>query len=322
MRFLHNVNIDFLSKRKIFYIVSAVVIVIGFSIFLIRGINLGIDFKGGTEVLVRFQNDVPIQSVREAMDKSGLIGSEIKTMGSEKDILIRSAEQGEGNIISDKIKEAIKNNVPGNNFEVLRIDKVGPKIGKELRTGAIYATLFSLIAILIYLAFRFEFVYALGAVIALFHDVLVTVGVVAMCEALFPALNLELSLSMVAAFLTLIGFSTNDTVIVFDRIRENIKLYKNENILNVMNKSINSTLSRTIITSGTVFLTVFILFLFGGEVNRSFAFTFLVGIITGTYSSVYIASALVVDIKKWQQKRKTAAGSLNPKTRTAAVTKA
>jgi preprotein translocase subunit SecF len=272
-------------------------------VLLIRGINLGIDFKGGTEMLVRFQNPVSIQGVRDALDKGGLIGAEIKTMGIETDILIRTGEQGEGTSTSDKIKESLKNAFSGNNFEVLRIDKVGPKIGKELRIAAIYATFFSLIGILIYLAFRFEFVYAIGAVIALFHDVLVTLGMVAIFEALFPALNLELSQSMVAAFLTLIGFSVNDTVIVFDRIRENIKLYKNEDILNVMNKSVNTTLSRTVITSGTVFLTVLILLLFGGEVNRSFAFVFTIGVITGTYSSVYIASAFVVDIKYWQKKR-------------------
>jgi preprotein translocase subunit SecF len=304
MRFLHNVNIDFLSKRKFFYLLSLTLIVIGFSIFLIKGINLGIDFKGGTEILVRFQNDIPIQNIRDAMDKSGLTGSEIKTMGSEKDILIRTPEPGEGTIISDKIKDGLKSNFPSNNFEVLRIDKVGPTIGKELRLAAIYATLFSLIAILIYLAFRFEFVYAVGAVIALFHDVFITIGMISIFELLFPSLNLELSQGMVAAFLTLIGFSSNDTVIVFDRIRENIKLYKNEDILNVMNKSVNTTLSRTIITSGTVFLTVLMLFLFGGEVNRSFAFTFLIGIITGTYSSVYVASAFVVDIKYAQKRRR------------------
>ncbi len=237
------------------------------------------------------------------MDKIGVGGSEIKTMGNDKDILIRTSEQGEGTIISDKIKQGLTSNIPGNSIEILRIDKVGPKIGKELRLSAIYATLFSLIAILIYLSFRFEFVYAVGAVVALFHDVFITIGVIAVFEALFPSLNLELSQGMVAAFLTLIGFSSNDTVIVFDRIRENIKIYKNEDILTVMNKSVNTTLSRTIITSGTVFLTVLILFIFGGEVNRSFAFTFLVGIVTGTYSSVYIASALVVDIKYFQKKR-------------------
>jgi preprotein translocase subunit SecF len=304
MRFLHNLQIDFLGKRKFFYVLSLSLIVIGFTIFLIRGIPLGTDFKGGTEILVRFQSDVPVQDVRSVMDKLGLPGSEIKTLGSERDILIKTAEQGEGTTVSDKIKEGLKSNFQGNNFEVLRIDKVGPKIGKELRLSAIYATLFSLIAILIYLALRFEFVYALGAVIGLFHDVLITIGAVAVFDTLFPSLNLELSQTMVAAFLTLIGFSTNDTVIVFDRIRENIKLYKNEDILKVMNKSVNTTLSRTIITSGTVFLTVLILFLFGGEVNRSFAFTFLVGVVTGTYSSVYISSAFVVDMKYLQKRRK------------------
>jgi preprotein translocase subunit SecF len=304
MRFLHDVHIDFLSNRKKFYILSAIVILAGFSVLLIRGINLGIDFKGGTEMMVRFQKPVEIQTVRESMDNTGLTGAEIKTMGVETDILIRTGEQGEGTSTSDKIRESLTKTFPDNKYEVLRIDKVGPKIGKELRYAAIYATIFSLIGILIYLALRFEFVYALGAVIALFHDVLVTLGMVAIFEALFPALNLELSQSMVAAFLTLIGFSVNDTVIVFDRIRENIKLYKNEDILHVMNRSVNTTLSRTIITSGTVFMTVFILLMFGGEVNRSFAFVFCIGVITGTYSSVFVASAFVVDIKNWQKNRK------------------
>lgn len=306
MRFLHNVNIDFLSKRRFFYTMSVVLIIIGFSTFLIKGIPLGIDFKGGTEIMVRFKDNIDIQTVRNTMDNAGFLGSEIKTMGDDKDILIKTGQEGEGSIIADKIKDAISSGVPNNSYEVLRIDKVGPKVGKELRLSAIYATLVSLIAILIYLAFRFEFIYAVGAVIALFHDVFITIGMVAIFGALFPSLDLELSTGMVAAFLTLIGFSSNDTVIVFDRIRENIKLYKNEDILRVMNKSVNTTLSRTIITSGTVFVTVLILFLFGGEVNKAFAFTFLVGVVTGTYSSVYIASAFVVDIKYLQAKRKKA----------------
>lgn len=306
MQFFHNLHIDFLSSRHKFYVLSAVLIIFGLSVFAIKGITLGIDFAGGTEVLVRFQKDVHIDNIRTAMDNSGLVGAEIKTMGSERDILIRTAEQGEGTIVSDKIRESISKGVPDNTYEVLRIDKVGPKIGKELRTSAIYAIVFSLVAILIYLAFRFEFVYALGAVLGLFHDVLITLGFIAIFHLIFPNLNLELNQGMVAAFLTLIGFSVNDTVIVFDRIRENIKLYKNEPILDVMNRSINTTLSRTIITSGTVFLTVFILLLFGGEVNRTFAFTFTVGVVTGTYSSIYVASAFVVDIKNSRLNKKSA----------------
>ncbi len=304
MQLFHNTHIDFLGKRKLFYLASTALIVIGMVAFFAKGLVIGIDFVGGTEVLVRFQNDIKINNIRTAMEQSGISGAEIKTLGGERDILIRTAEPGEGTSISDRIKEGLTKNDPGNKFEILRIDKVGPKIGKELSTSAIYATIFSLIAILIYLAFRFEFFYAIGSVVALLHDVLMTLGIVAITGALIPSMNLELNQAMVAAFLTLIGFSVNDTVVVFDRIRENIKLFKNENIFTVMNKSLNYTLNRTIITNGTVFITVLILLIFGGEVNRSFAFTFIIGIITGTYSSIYIASAFVVDIKSFQTKRK------------------
>jgi preprotein translocase subunit SecF len=299
MRIFENTNYDFLGNRKTFYIVSIAIIVIGFAVLLTtRSIPLGIDFSGGTELQIKFEKEVNISELREAMDNAGFAGMELKTMGSDRDILFRTPMQEEGQLVSDKIQSGIKAKITGNNFVVQRIDKVGPKIGAELRRNALFAVIFSLIAILIYLAFRFQFVFAVGAVIALFHDVLITIAVIAIFDAIFPNLRLEFNQSMLAAFLTLVGFSSNDTVIVFDRIRENIKIFKNEDIFHVMNKSINSTLSRTIITSGTVFLTVFVLFLFGGEVNRSFAFTFGIGIITGTYSSVFVASALVVDWKE------------------------
>jgi preprotein translocase subunit SecF len=310
MQFFHNTHIDFLGKRKILYLVSTALIAIGLIAFFAKGLVIGIDFAGGTEVLVRFQSDVEINDIRSAMEKSGMSGAEIKTLGSDRDILIRTAEPGEGTSVSDRIKEGLTTHVAGNPFEILRIDKVGPKIGKELTTSAIYATIFSLLAILIYLAFRFEFLYALGSVVALLHDVLMTLGIVALTGALIPSMNLELNQGMVAAFLTLIGFSVNDTVVVFDRIRENIKLFKSESIFTVMNKSLNYTLNRTIITNGTVFVTVMILLIFGGEVNRSFAYTFLIGIITGTYSSIYVAGAFVVDAKNYFDKKKSPAGRL------------
>ncbi len=299
MRIFENTNYNFLGKRKVFYIVSLTIIVIGLAVlFTTKSIPLGIDFSGGTEIQIKFDKNVNISDLRNAMDDAGFSGMEIKSMGTEKDVLLRTPMQEEGQLVSDRIQEGIKAKIPGNTFQVMRMDKVGPKIGAELRRNALFAVLFSLIAILIYLSFRFQFVFAIGAVIALFHDVLITISVIAIADAIFPNLRLEFNQSMLAAFLTLVGFSSNDTVIVFDRIRENIKLFKNENILDVMNKSINATLSRTIITSGTVFLTVFVLFLFGGEVNRSFAFTFGIGIITGTYSSVFVASAIVVDWKE------------------------
>lgn len=300
MRIFENTNYDFLRRRKMFYAISTSIIIIGFIVlFATRSIPLGIDFSGGTEIQLKFKDNIDISELRNAMDDAGFVGMEIKSMGSEKDILLRTPMQEEGQLVSDRIQNGIKAKFPDNSFEVLRTDKVGPKIGAELRRNALFAVLFSLIAILIYLSFRFQFVFAVGAVIALFHDVLITIAVIAIADAVFPGLRLEFNQSMLAAFLTLVGFSSNDTVIVFDRIRENIKLFKNENILDVMNKSINATLSRTIITSGTVFLTVLVLFIFGGEVNRSFAFTFGVGIITGTYSSVFVASAIVVD---WKEK--------------------
>lgn len=297
MRLFENTNIDFLGKRKIFYVVSVLVIVIGMVTLFFKGIPLGIDFLGGTEIQVRFTTSIEVGELRTAMDNSGFAGMEIKSMGSDVDYLLRTPLQGEGQTVADKIQEGIKTNIPGNTFQVLRVDKVGPKIGQELRTNAMYAIIFSLLGILIYLSFRFQFVYAVGAVIALFHDVLITISAIAIFNAIIPALQLEFNQQMLAAFLTLIGFSVNDTVIIFDRIRENIKLFKNEDIEAVMNKSVNATLSRTIITSGTVFLTVLVLFIFGGEVLRSFAFTFGIGVLTGTYSSVFVASSIVVDWK-------------------------
>ncbi len=297
MRLFENTNINFLGKRKIFYLVSLVFIICGFITLFLFGIPVGIDFQGGTEIQLKFENSVEIGNIRSIMDNAGFSGMEIKTMGTDKEILLRTPLQAEGQIIADRIREAIDKALPDNKYEVLRIDKVGPKIGAELRTNAFFAVVFSLIGILVYLSFRFQFIYAVSAVIGLFHDVFITIAAIAISSALFPSLGLEFGQTMLAAFLTLIGFSVNDTVVVFDRIRENIKLYKNEDIEIVMNRSINATLSRTVITSGLVFLTVFVLFLFGGEVLRSFSFTFGVGVITGTYSSVFVSGAIVVDWK-------------------------
>lgn len=297
MRLFKHTDIDFLGKRRIFYVVSIIIALLGLGALFFKGIPLGIDFLGGTELQIRFDNPVDVGDIRNAMDKSGFAGMEIKTMGSDADYLLRTPLQGEGQTVADKIQNGLKENIPGKNFQVMRVDKVGPKIGEELRTNAIYAIVFSLLGILIYLALRFQFVYAVGAVIGLFHDVLITIAAIALFDLAFPKLQLEFNQQMLAAFLTLIGFSVNDTVIVFDRIRENIKLFKNEDIEQVMNKSVNTTLSRTIITSGTVFLTVLVLFIFGGEVLRAFSFTFAIGVITGTYSSVFISSSLVVEWK-------------------------
>jgi preprotein translocase SecF subunit len=301
MRFFGKTNIDFMSKRKTWYTISSTVILIGMVSLFIRGVDYGIDFLGGTELIAAFQDNVQISDVRSAMDKAGFAKAEIKTFGSDKDILIRTIEQGEGNIIGDRIQAGLKNSFPQNPFTVIKEDKIGPKIGAELRRDAVYAVIASLIAICLYVAFRFKFIFGVGAVVALFHDVLVTLGLVSIFDGLTPQLNLEISQNMIAAFLTLVGLSVNDTVVIFDRIRENQKIFRSMGLIELINKSLNETLSRTIITSGTIFIVLVVLLVFGGEVNRGFSFALVVGIVTGTYSSIYIASAIVVE---WAERTK------------------
>jgi preprotein translocase subunit SecF len=293
MRFFKKTNIDFIGKRKYWYIVSSTILFIGLVSMLIKGISFGIDFLGGTELILKFKSPIEIGEVRSAMDKIGFGQAEIKTLGEINQILIRTKEI-ETSVLNN-LKQGISNYFSNNPYEILKEDKIGPKIGAELKRDAIYAVFFALLAILIYLAFRFEFVYAFGAVIGLFHDLLLVFGLCILFHNITPQLNLEFSQTLIASFLTLLGFSVNDTVIIFDRIRENRKIHKTENLINVMNHSINDTLSRTIITSGTVFLTVLVLFLLGGEVNRSFAFSFMIGVLTGTYSSIFVSSAFVIE---------------------------
>ncbi len=292
MRFFGKTNIDFMGRRNLWYAVSAAVIVIGLISVIVKGLDFGIDFLGGTELIVQFDRTASISDVRSAMDKIGFGRAEIKSFGSPRDILVRTAEQGEGSTVGDKIRVGLKDAFPENPYIVLKEDKIGPKIGAELRRGAVYAVIASLIAIWIYVWFRFKFIYGVGAVVALFHDVLVTLGLVSIFNGV---LNLEIDQNMIAAFLTLVGLSVNDTVVIFDRIRENQKIFKTMPLQQLMNKSLNETLSRTIITSGTIFIVLAVLLIFGGEVNRGFAFALTVGIITGTYSSIYIASAVALE---------------------------
>lgn len=298
MRLFKKTKIDFMGKRRIWYSISATIIVVGMVSLALKGFDYGIDFLGGTELVVSFSNNVSISDVRAAMDKIGMTKAEIKTFGSDKDILIRTAEQGEGGSVADKIRAGLQTSLPDNPFTVLKEDKIGPKVGAELRRDAFYAVIASLVAIGLYVAFRFKFIYGVGAVVSLFHDVIITLGVVSLCDG---PLNLEINQNMIAAFLTLVGLSINDTVVIFDRMRENQKIFRGMSLLDIMNKSLNETLSRTIITSGTIFIVLMTLLVFGGEVNRGFAFALTFGIVTGTYSSIYIASAVVLE---WSNRTK------------------
>jgi len=294
MRLFGATHIDFMGKRRVAYVVSAAIIGLGLVSLFTKGLSFGIDFLGGTELVVQFQQPVEISEVRGAMSAIGFGRAEIKTFGSDRDIVIRTStiELEGGGAVGDRLREGLTSTFPSNPFIVLKEDKIGPKIGAELRRDAIYAVIASLAAIWIYVGFRFKFVYGLGAVVALAHDVLLTLGMVSIFDGV---LNLEFDQNMVAAFLTIVGLSVNDTVVIFDRMRENQKIHKTMDLEQLMNRSINETLSRTVITMSTITAVLLVLLFFGGEVNRGFAFALVVGISTGTYSSIYIASAVVLE---------------------------
>jgi preprotein translocase subunit SecF len=318
MRFFRKTQVDFIGKRRIWYVVSLCVTMAGVVWALARGVEYGIDFAGGTEVQLQFQKNVGISQVRASLDKAGIHGAEVKYYGADQSgvlIRVREGAQGAaaGTAATKHVMDAIvagfpanplvdKNGVPKN--EPIQEQHIGPKIGGEQRTNAIWAVTFTCVVILIYLAFRFRFVYGLGAVIAIVHDVLVAFAFAVICNGIWPWLNLEMNSTMLAAFLTIVGFSVNDTVIIFDRIREDQRKYKGQSLKDIMNRAINETLPRTVITSGTVFLTLLVLFIWGGEVLRGFAFTMLIGVITGTYSSIFVASAIAFD---WLERDNTKA---------------
>jgi len=305
MQFIRETHIDFLAKRKVAFAISGFLILIGLVSLVIKGgPSYSIDFLGGTEVHVQFQQVHPTGEVRDALASLGFGKAEIRNFGSEYEFLIRVQMQERGTEISEGIMAALRSAFADDPPEELSVDSVGPKIGKELRDAMIWAVLISLTLILFYISVRFEFVFAVGAVVALFHDVLITLGI-------FSLLDLEISLAVVAAFLTLVGYSLNDTIVVFDRVRENLNLYRRESHTtgHLVNLSINQTLSRTILTSGTTLLVILTLYLFGGEVIHNFAFCMLIGVLVGTYSSVFVAAPLVAE---WHRKHQAAKVKRSP----------
>jgi preprotein translocase SecF subunit len=285
-------NIPFMKYRAYTYIFSGALI-LATLVWLVMhgGPRYSVDFTGGNLIQIRLSQIQPADQVRSALDASGLHGLEIQQMGGDarNEFLIRlQATQGHENPFP-VIQQEIEGKFPGTKVELRRTEQVGPKVGGELRQKAIWAVLGSLTGILLYVGIRYEFKFALGAVVALFHDVLITLGMLCFTGR-------EVSLTVVAALLTIAGYSINDTIVVFDRIRERSKALRKEKHSRAMDIAVNETLSRTIITSLTVFLTAFALFIFGGEVLRDFSFAMLVGVGFGTYSSVYVASALALDI--------------------------
>ncbi len=364
MRFLDNINVDFLSKRRVTYFISGALILVSLISLVTRGLELGIDFVGGTEIALRFEKPIDISEIRNDLNTIGLGNIEVKTFGGESGLLIRTelqqmnselfdrvtesivskinsnfpgtqftevesslnsityqfdststAEDVSARLfelgfqtsrsdnnsvvfrvgIADWIEESLRESMPDNPFVIQKEDQVGPKIGEELKRDSLLAIIVALLAILTYLWVRFKLVFGFGAVAALFHDVFITLGIFSLLYGLIPGLNLELSISVVAAFLTLVGYSINDTVVVFDRVRENVKLHKTAKLEDNINRAINKTMRRTIVTSATTLFVVTVLLIFGGDVLRGFAFTLFFGILIGTYSSVFVASPIVFE---------------------------
>ncbi len=291
MQFFKTPHIDFIGIRRYFYALSSALAVITLaSIVLHKGLNFGIDFKGGTAMIIRFDKDTATSDIRSALTPIGLGESEIKTMDVRNEFLIYMELQ-KGTSASDlvtKVRTRLTEALPDKPYTIRQVDTVGPKVGKELRKKALIAILFSLVMIMVYVGWRFEFVFAAGGVIALFHDVFISLGIISV-------LNWEISMKEIAAFLTIVGYSINDTIVIFDRMRENMKLHRNDDLKTIVNLSINETLSRTIVTALTVFMVVLVLFLFGGPVIRGFSLIMLSGTVLGCYSTIYVAGALAYD---------------------------
>ena len=290
LQFFKNSKIDFINKRWIAYVASTIILLGGMAIFLARGEKAyGIDFTGGQMQEYRFASPVEIEDVRHSLVGIGIEDATIQSMEAKNQVLIKTSEDA-----ASEITKEFKKSFSRNPADLMRVEKVGPSIGKHLRKSARLALLWSLIGILIYVGFRFKNVgFAVAGVIALFHDVFVAIGFLA-------ATGRELNITIVAALLTIAGYSINDTIVIYSRIRENLKLYRKASMKEIINMSVNQTLSRTLLTTLTTLLAVVSIFLFGGEVLRDFSFTLLVGIISGIYSTIYIAAPLIIF---WHEKR-------------------
>ena len=287
-------EIDFMGKRKFALAFSTFLIIVSLVSVATRGLNLGVDFTGGFLIEVGYEQDVELDSVRQALAQNGFDDALVQHFGSAKDVLIRIAPRADINKahVSDKVLEILRQ-ASDQKVEMRRVEFVGPQVGEELRDQGGLAMLIALGCILVYVGFRFQFKSALGAILALVHDVIITVGA-------FSILQLDFDLSVLAAILAVIGYSLNDTVVVLDRIRETFRNVRKKSPVEILNLSINQTLSRTLMTSLTTLLVLFALFFLGGEVIHGFAFALIIGVFIGTYSSIYVASStlMLMDIKK------------------------
>lgn len=295
-----NSNIDFMGKRKIWIGLSIFMIIATIALFFTKGLNYGIDFTGGAEVKVKVPNTWDTSKLRSTLEKGNLHGLKILQIGTpeESTFMIRAQDEGKNlNLVVKQMSDSLLVDLKQGEFEVKSADIVGPSAGSLLRKNGFLAMFYALVAILLYVAIRFDFRFAPGAVMALFHDTIIVVGV-------FILTQKEFDLTVLAAILALIGYSNNDTIIVFDRVRETMKMNPSATIEQIVNQSVNQTLGRTIMTSLATFVSVAALWLFGGHVLEPFAFTLMVGLVIGAYSSIFIASSMVIMLAHYQENQR------------------
>jgi preprotein translocase subunit SecF len=311
MRLFAKANYDFLSRRRVAYLITLLLTIPGLLYVLIRGVNYSVEFTGGTMIQVQAQKPVDVGAVRNALASRGIQGAEIQAFGSDRELVIRARVAKEGTDADDTqataaaLQEALDAVLGTGSYTILRTEAVGPKVGGELREKALLAILLSFVAVLLYLAYRFEWRFGVAAVIATAHDILASIAFVGIAR-------LEVSLFVVAGLMTIIGYSLNDTIVIFDRIRENLHLRKRDQFEDILNRSINETLPRTVFTGTTALGSLVALSLLGGDVVRPFALLMLFGVIVGTFSSVFIAAPALLEIeKRWPGP--AARGHLAPK---------
>ena len=297
--FRYTRTFNFMGKSKIAMFFSIAVVLASFLLLMVKGLNYGVDFAGGTIVQVKYETPAPIDEMRKKLKSNKLFdNATITEFGSAQEVVIRMKTTS-SNVtvdIGDTTREALKGT---GNFEIRRVDIVGPKVGNELKEKGIMSLVLAILGILIYVAFRFEWRFAVASIVALIHDISIALGAIAL-------VGLDVNLDVLAALLTILGYSLNDTIIVFDRIREGVVKTKETDLQEIINESVTRTLARTTLTSLTTFFVVFTLFMFGGEIIHPFAFTLLVGVIVGTYSSIFVASPILLkfgfDVKNYHQK--------------------
>ena len=296
MRIFENTDFDFVGKQKIAFVFSGTLILLSLISLLTRGLETGIDFQGGTEIVLAMDEAIRPGDARSALTDALGATPEVKEYDRPEQLLVRTSAGGDPDSLQAVVVNTMNAAFPQAGATAEKVESVGPRFAEDLKRGAIWSVLASLLVIFLYIMVRFEWRFSAGAVVALFHDVTITLGLFSFLHGWLP-FSLQIDQAIIAAFLTIVGYSINDTVVIFDRIREYTNLFKTERIERVVNRSVNSTLSRTLMTSGTTLITVFVLFLFGGEVLRGFAFALLVGIVIGTYSSIYVASPVMVALR-------------------------